>query len=108
VDESSGQVICETPVAVDESGGVAARRTPASTLAARIHEGASRLAVESEEVVVDCRALEQLGGAPLRVLVALAAEIESRGGRLVLEDAAPVLMRIIALGGPAAAKPPQI
>jgi hypothetical protein len=98
VENSSGQPISETPP-LEGGGGTPDRRGPASTVVDRIREGASRLAVESPDVVVDCRALDQLGGKPLPVLLALAAEVESRGGRLTLEDAGPIVMRLITLGG---------
>jgi hypothetical protein len=106
MENPSSQRISETP-ALDGGDGLPGRRLRASALAGRIREGASRLAVESPEVVVDCRSLDQLGGAPLQVLLALAAEVESRGGRLTLEDAGPTLIRLIAFGD-LAPKPRQI
>lgn len=95
MESSPGQP--ETPAL--EGGGTAGERRPAPAAAARIWDRASRLADEGPEVVVDCRALDALGGPPLQVLLALAAEIESRGGRLILEDAGPIVMRLLALGG---------
>jgi hypothetical protein len=98
VEDASSQLIGPMP-ALDGAGGAPARHRPVPALATRIRDGASKLAGESPDVALDCRALEQLGGAPLQVLLALATEVESRGGQLTLEDAGPLVIRLIALGG---------
>jgi anti-anti-sigma regulatory factor len=62
-------------------------------------EAVSRLVREGQEVEVNCRELELLGGSPVQVLLALATEVERRGGSLTLKDAGPTLARIVALAG---------
>jgi anti-anti-sigma regulatory factor len=80
-------------------GASTTRRSSVTSEARRLLEGASRLAREGEDVEVNCRELEQLGGSPLQVLLALAAELDRRGVRLTLADAGPTIARIIALAG---------
>jgi anti-anti-sigma regulatory factor len=84
--------------ASERKGGRAARRSFLPN-ERRLIEAAARLAKEGAEVTVNCRELEELGGSPLRVLLVLAGELDRRGVSLTLNDAAPMLARIIALAG---------
>jgi hypothetical protein len=83
---------------VERSGG-AARRSVVTNETRRLIEAATRLAEEGAEVELNCCELEQLGGVPLRALLALAVELDRRGVSLTLHDAAATLARIIALAG---------
>jgi hypothetical protein len=70
-----------------------ARRSPRSAVE-RAREIAARLGAEGEDVELDCAQLEALGGPLPRVLLALAEELERTGSRLILRDAAPLLLRL--------------
>src|SRR5690349_5342356 len=84
---------------VEGDGGGAARRSVFTRETRRLIEGACRLAEEGAEVEVNCRELEELGGSPLRTLLALAVELNRRGVSLTLHDAAATLAHIVALAG---------
>ena len=76
-----------------------ARPEVLSTKTRRLLEAAARLADEGQDLELNCRELDELGGSALTVLFALAAELERRGVRLTLRDAGPTIARFIAVAG---------
>ena len=62
-------------------------------------DAARELGARGRDVRLECAELEQIGGAALQVLLALALELEQRGASVVLANLAPAVQRTLALAG---------
>jgi anti-anti-sigma factor len=98
VEENTASPITETRCA-DGTGLLTLRGRLGTAEARAVWEAGLRLGESGREVVVDCRDLEQIGGAVLQVLLALALELRRVKGRLALRGASPAVLRTVALAG---------
>jgi anti-anti-sigma regulatory factor len=62
-------------------------------------ELAGKLTEAARDITVDCRELEQIGGAPLQVILALRAGLQDRGKRLDITGISPAVARALAVAG---------
>jgi anti-anti-sigma regulatory factor len=62
-------------------------------------QAARELLAGGKDLLLDCRELEHLGGAPMQVLLALRLELERRGARLALSGLSPGVTRTLAFAG---------
>ena len=67
--------------------------------AGALREAARHVAAGGRPVRIDCVALEDLGGAALQVLLALAVELQRQGKRPELTNLGPAARRTISLSG---------
>lgn len=86
-------------VDADGRAVLALRGCLGSDTAASLREVALRVLARSQDVTLDCTALEQVGGAALQVLLALHQEVRQKGGALTVEGLDPALARGLALAG---------
>jgi anti-anti-sigma regulatory factor len=67
--------------------------------AGALREAARHVAAGGKPVRIDCVALDDLGGAALQVLLALAVELKQQGTRPQLANLGPAARRTISLSG---------
>jgi anti-anti-sigma regulatory factor len=87
------------PVEVDLRVLSAPRGRLATDQAFALRDAGLQIAAAGEGLRIECSDLEDIGGACLQVLIALAIELEKKGARVHLANLAPVVRRTLAQAG---------